>query len=50
MAGGDFEDNLQIACAITDFAQGIVTRNPKDFADSPLRVYTPAEFLAIVQG
>ena len=27
MAGGDFEDNLQIACAITDFMQGVVTRN-----------------------
>src|SRR4051812_9801954 len=27
MRGDDFEDNLQIACAITDFMQGIVTRN-----------------------
>ena|SRR5437762_14017365 len=46
MVGGDFEDNLQIACAITDFMQGIVTRNPQDFAGSPIRVYTPAHFLA----
>jgi predicted nucleic acid-binding protein len=45
MSGGDFEDNLQIACAITDFMQGIVTRNPRDFAASPIRVFTPAEFL-----
>jgi predicted nucleic acid-binding protein len=49
MTGGDFEDNLQIASAITDFMQGIVTRNPKDFASSPIRVYTPAELLAVLQ-
>ena len=49
MSGGDFEDNLQIACAITDFMQGIVTRNPTDFAGSPIRVYTPTEFLAQLQ-
>jgi predicted nucleic acid-binding protein len=48
MSGGDFEDNLQIACAITDFMQGIVTRNPRDFAASPIRVYTPGEFLGVV--
>lgn len=45
MPGGDFEDNLQIACAITDFMQGIVTRNPSDFAASPVRVYSPLELL-----
>jgi predicted nucleic acid-binding protein len=49
MPGGDFEDNLQIASAITDFMQGIVTRNPADFAVSPIRVYTPDEFLAGIQ-
>ena len=49
MPGGDFEDNLQIACAITDFMQGIVTRNPRDFAASPIRVYTPADFLGALQ-
>lgn len=46
MPGGDFEDNLQIACAITDFMQGIVTRNASDFVASPLRIYSPAELLA----
>jgi hypothetical protein len=45
MPGGDFEDNLQIACAVTDFMQGIITRNPADFAASPSRVYSPEEFL-----
>jgi hypothetical protein len=46
MPGGDFEDNLQIATAITDFMQGIVTRDPKGFAGSPIRVYTPSELLS----
>jgi hypothetical protein len=45
----DFEDNLQIACAITDFMQGIVTRNPADFGASPIRIYTPGEFLAALK-
>jgi len=49
MPGGDFEDNLQIACAITDFMQGIVTRNPKDFTASPIRVYSPNELMAVVK-
>jgi len=50
MTGGDFEDNLQIAFAITDFLQGIVTRNPADFVDSPIRVYSPEEFLASLRS
>jgi predicted nucleic acid-binding protein len=50
MAGGDFEDNLQIACAITDFMQGIVTRNRADFTNSPIRVYSPREFLDLLRA
>lgn len=46
MGMSDFEDGLQVATAITDFSQGIVTRNVTDFATSPLRVYTPRQFLA----
>jgi predicted nucleic acid-binding protein len=49
MAGGEFEDNLQIASAITDFMQGIVTRNKADFIESPLPVYSPGEFLQLVR-
>jgi predicted nucleic acid-binding protein len=48
MQGSDFEDNLQIACAITDFVQGIVTRNVRDFAGSPVRVYSPTELLQVL--
>jgi hypothetical protein len=46
--GNDFEDNLQVASAVADFIQGIVTRNPKDFADSPIPIYTPKELLQIL--
>ncbi len=49
MPGKDFEDNLQIATAVTDFIHGIVTRNPNDFAASPVRVYSPADLLATLQ-
>ena len=48
MGGVDFEDNLQIACALTDFIEGIVTRNPRDFAHAPIQVYTPAELLHVL--
>ena len=41
--GIDFEDNLQIACAVEATLDAIVTRNPKDFAGSPVPVLTPAE-------
>lgn len=49
MSGDDFEDNLQVACAITDFLHGIVTRNPQDFTHAPLRVYSPAELLDLLR-
>ena len=44
--GGDFEDNLQVASAVEAKLDAIVTRDPKDFAGSPLPVLTPTEFLA----
>jgi predicted nucleic acid-binding protein len=48
MAGNDFEDRLQIACAITDFMHCIVSRNVADFAGSPIPVYTPKQFLELL--
>ena len=45
LPGSDFEDNLQIACAVNAGRDSIVTRNPKDFSAAPLPVFTPAEFL-----
>ena len=46
LPGSDFEDNLQIACAMEAGLDAIVTRNPRDFVDSPVLVLTPADFLA----
>ena len=48
LRGSDFEDNLQIACAVEAKLDAIVTRNPKDFAGSPVPVLTPAELLALI--
>jgi len=48
LPGSDFEDNLQIACAVEARLDAIVTRNPKDFAGSPVPVLTPAELLALL--
>ena len=45
-SGIDLEDNLQIACAVEARLDAIVTRNPRDFAGSPVPVLSPAELLA----
>ena len=44
--GTDFEDNLQIACALEAGLDAIVTRDPKGFAGSSVAVLTPADLLA----
>jgi predicted nucleic acid-binding protein len=43
----DFVDDLQIECATDARLDAIVTRNPKDFASSPVLILTPAELLAL---
>lgn len=48
LAGNDYEDKLQIACAIEGQHDSIVTRNPDDFAAAPMRVLTPTQFVAIL--
>ena len=48
LPGEDFEDNLQIACAVAVGLEFIVTRDPGGFADSPVPVLEPAAFLAKV--
>lgn len=45
MPGHDFEDNLQIACAIVSNVDGIITRDPEGFQQAPLRAITPSDFL-----
>jgi predicted nucleic acid-binding protein len=49
--GRDFEDNLQIASAVEDRADYIVTRDPRGFSNSPVPVLSPADLLSrIVQS
>ncbi len=42
----DFEDAMQSACADGIEAKGIITRDQKDFKNSPVPFLTPAEFVA----
>ena len=44
----DFEDCVQNAVAEIHSFDAIVTRNPSDFAKSPLKIMSPAEFLEII--
>jgi predicted nucleic acid-binding protein len=43
----DFEDAVLAYSAYQSGAQAIITRNLRDFAKSPVRAYTPAQFLAL---
>ena len=45
MAGDDFEDNVQMACANAFDVDCIVTRDVGGFAESQIPVVTPAMFL-----
>ena len=45
----DFEDCLQMQCALNVRADYIVTRNVKDFAASEIPAVTPEEFLKILE-
>jgi predicted nucleic acid-binding protein len=42
---GDYEDALLACCAKRRDAEYIVTRNPKDFVNSPVEAITPGDFL-----
>ncbi|MCG3212568.1 MAG: hypothetical protein FOGNACKC_06238 [Anaerolineae bacterium] len=43
----DFEDAVQMAAAFNLPADYLITRNPKDFKDAPVRVLQPGDFLAL---
>jgi predicted nucleic acid-binding protein len=43
--GSDFEDNVQIACAVSYGIDAIITRDAKGFKDSPVPVLTPTQAL-----
>jgi predicted nucleic acid-binding protein len=50
LAMDDYEDAL-LACCVRNWGAGcIVTRNAKDFANSPVRALTPGEFLDLHGG
>ena len=44
----DFEDSVQTECAKSFYADYIITRNIKDFKNSPVKPVTPDDFLNIV--
>jgi predicted nucleic acid-binding protein len=44
----DFEDAVQLACAIAENLQGIVTRNTEDFAAANLPILTAGEVVELL--
>ena len=46
LPGADFEDNIQMAAALTAAVDAIVTRNTQDFSASTIPVLTPPELLS----
>lgn len=46
----DFEDAVLAEAALLAGADAIITRNLRDFAHSPVRAYTPAQWLAMRPG
>lgn len=45
----DFEDAVMIETAIRSNVDCIVTRNTKDYSKSPVPVYTPDQFLEVLE-
>lgn len=45
LPGLDFEDNVQIACAIRDRMDLIITRNKADFTNSPVTAIEPPDIV-----
>ncbi len=49
-SGLDFEDDLQIASAVEAGVDGIVTRDPRGFAASPIPIFTPADLVVTLSS
>jgi predicted nucleic acid-binding protein len=45
----DYEDAVQCSSAIAENLDAIVTRNAKDFKNSPIPVYSPSQFLELLK-
>ncbi len=41
----DYEDAVQHECAVAENLDAIVTRNPKDYKNASVKIYSPTEFL-----
>jgi predicted nucleic acid-binding protein len=50
LSGSDFEDDLQIACAIHAGVDAIVTSDPRGFAASPIAILTPADLVSALSA
>ena len=50
LSGPDFEDDLQIACAVQCGVDAIATRDPRGFAASPIPALTPADLVVSLSG
>ena len=46
----DYEDAVQCASAMAEGLDAIVTRNTKDYTNSPIQIYSPSEFLGILRN
>ena len=44
----DYEDAVQVVGAVAARLDAIITRNLRDYRNSPLPVYSPADFLALL--
>jgi predicted nucleic acid-binding protein len=49
-AGNDYEDNIQLACAVEAGVDAIITRDPRGFTGSPIPVMTPTDLIARLTG
>lgn len=46
----DYEDAVQVASALSSRLDCIVTRDLKDYKNSPLPVYSPSDFIALLSA
>ncbi len=44
----DYQDAVQCACSVAENLDALITRNVKDFANSSVKVYSPVEFLQLL--
>ena len=46
LAGSDYEDNLQLACALETQMEGIVTRDRNGYRGATIPILSPADLIA----